>query len=183
MTTLMGMPYVKLVGGLLLIWIAVRLLGGEEDASEDNVKSSSNLWHAIRVIAVADTVMSPDNVIAIAIAARGDFGLLMIGLAISIPLIMVGATIVMALLDRFPIIVWAGGALLGWIAGEIIAKDPLIANAFDPSMSHILALSGAALGAMFLVGVALFLRLRQRDSCPSAVPEAPNDPRDAPDEA
>jgi len=107
----------------------------------------------------------------------------MIGLAISIPLIMVGATIVMALLVRFPIIVWAGGGLLGSIAGEIIAKDPLIANAFDPSMGHIVALSGAALGAMFVVSVGLFLRLRQRASCPSAVPAAPNNPRDAPDEA
>ncbi|MGV1015066.1 MAG: TerC family protein, partial [Methyloceanibacter sp.] len=107
---------------------------------------------------IADAVMSLDNVIAIAMAARGSYELLIFGLIVSIPLIMAGAALVMALLERFPIIVWAGAALLGWIAGEIIAKDQLITGHLDPATAHTVALVSATLGALFVVGVGLIRR-------------------------
>lgn len=157
-TTLMTMPYLKLIGGVLLIWIAIKLLGGEEESDDDNVKPVANLWHAVRIIVIADAVMSLDNVIAIAMAARGNYALLMFGLAVSIPLIMAGAAVIISLLERFPIIVWGGAALLGWIAGEIIAKDPLITGHLDPGAAHTVSLVGAVLGALFVVGVGLIRR-------------------------
>ena len=164
-TTLMTMPYVKLVGGLLLIWIAIKLLGGEESNGEGEIESSTNLWQAVKIIAIADAVMSLDNVIAIAMAARGSYALLMFGLAVSIPLIMAGAAIVMALLERFPVIVWAGAALLGWIAGEIISKDPLIAGYIDPAIAHTVHIGAAAFGAIFVLVVGI-LRRRLRRGAP-----------------
>ena len=121
----MTMPYVKLVGGVLLFWIAVKLLGGDENGKNCRSSRSTVCGKAIKIVAIADVVMSLDNIIAVAAAARGSYALLMFGLAVSIPLIMAGAAIVIALLERFPVIVWAGAALLGWIAGEIIAGDPL----------------------------------------------------------
>ena len=157
-TTLMAMPYLKLIGGVLLIWIAIKLLGGEEESDDDNVKPVANLWHAVRIIVIADAVMSLDNVIAIAMAARGNYALLMFGLAVSIPLIVAGAALIISLLERFPIIVWGGAALLGWIAGEIIAKDPLITGHLDPGAAHTVSLVGAVLGALFVVGVGLIRR-------------------------
>ncbi len=157
-TTLMTMPYLKLVGGVLLIWIAIKLLGGEEEGDDDNVKPVANLWHAVRIIVIADAVMSLDNVIAIAMAAHGNYTLLMFGLALSIPLIMAGAALIISLLERFPIIVWGGAALLGWIAGEIIAKDPFITSKLDPAHAQTAWLVSAALGAVFVVGVGLIRR-------------------------
>ena len=165
-TTLMTMPYLKLIGGVLLIWIAIKLLGGEENNGNENIKPVGNLWHAVRIIVIADVVMSLDNVIAIAMAARGNYALLMFGLAVSIPLIMAGAALVIALLERFPIIVWAGAALLGWIAGEIIAKDPLITGNIDPASVHMVWLVGATLGALFVVGVGLGRRRWRKRSAP-----------------
>jgi YjbE family integral membrane protein len=123
--TLMGLPYLKLVGGLALIVIAAKLLVPEEE-DEDGVKSASHLWAAVQIVVVADIVMSLDNVIAVAAAANGSVPLLVLGLAISIPLIVAGAALIMALLNRLPILVWAGAALLGWIAGDVIATDPVV---------------------------------------------------------
>jgi YjbE family integral membrane protein len=122
--TLMALPYLKLVGGLALIVIAAKLLV-PEDENED-VKSASHLWAAVQIVVVADIVMSLDNVIAVAAAANGSVPLLVLGLAISVPLIVAGAALIMALLSRLPILVWAGAALLGWIAGDVIATDPAI---------------------------------------------------------
>ena len=154
-TTLMTMPYLKLIGGVLLIWIAIKLLAGEEESDDENIKPVTNLWHAVRIIVIADAVMSLDNVIAIAMAAHGNYALLMFGLAVSIPLIMAGSALVISLLERFPIIVWAGAALLGWIAGEIMARDPLISGHLDPAAAHTASMVGAVLGALFVVGVGL----------------------------
>jgi YjbE family integral membrane protein len=123
--TLMGLPYLKLFGGLALIVIAAKLLVPEEE-DEDGVKSASHLWAAVQIVVVADIVMSLDNVIAVAAAANGSVPLLVLGLAISIPLIVAGAALIMALLNRLPILVWAGAALLGWIAGDVIATDPAV---------------------------------------------------------
>ncbi len=123
--TLMELPYLKLVGGLALIVIAAKLLVPENE-DESGVKSASHLWAAVQIVVVADIVMSLDNVIAVAAAANGSVPLLVLGLAISVPLIVAGAALIMALLTRLPVLVWAGAALLGWIAGEVIATDPAI---------------------------------------------------------
>lgn len=118
------LPWLKLVGGLLLLWIAIKLLV-QDEADEADIESSDNLWGAVRTVAIADIVMSLDNVLAIAAAAKGNTALIIFGLAVSIPLIVAGATLIMALLTRFPILVWAGAALLGWIAGELIVGDKI----------------------------------------------------------
>ena len=123
-------PVLRFAGGLLLLWIAVKLLV-QEEASEDSVASSENLWGAVKTVAIADIVMSLDNVLAIAAAAKGHPWLISFGLAVSIPLIVAGATLIMALLSRFPILVWAGAALLGWIAGELLVEDPVSKPYFD----------------------------------------------------
>jgi YjbE family integral membrane protein len=117
-------PALRLVGGLLLLWIAVKLLV-QEEASEDSVASSDTLWGAVRTVAIADIVMSLDNVLAIAAAAKGHPWLISFGLLVSIPLIVAGATLIMALLHKFPLLVWAGAGLLGWIAGELLMEDPV----------------------------------------------------------
>jgi len=118
------LPYLRFVGGVLLLYVAVKLLV-QEEASEDTVASSETLWGAVRTVAIADIVMSLDNVLAIAAAARGQPMLIAFGLLVSIPLIVAGATLIMALLGQFPILVWAGAALLGWIAGQLLVEDPV----------------------------------------------------------
>jgi YjbE family integral membrane protein len=173
-TTLMQMAYLKLVGGTLLLWIAVKLLAPEENGKSGEIQAVDSLWRAIRIVAIADVVMSLDNVIAIAAVAERfeaphNYALLMFGLAVSIPLIMAGAAMVMALLDRFPIVVWAGAALLGWIAGEIIAKDPLITGNLDAAAAHTVWITGATLGALFVVGVGLVRRRWMRRSAPDQI--------------
>lgn len=120
------LPWLKLIGGAVLFWIAVKLLRSDE-GGEENVKSGANIWEAIKIVAIADIVMSLDNVLAIAAAAGGNMDLIIIGLAISIPLVVFGSTLLMWLLNHLPILVWAGSALLGWIAGELIATEPILA--------------------------------------------------------
>jgi YjbE family integral membrane protein len=142
--TLMGLPYLKLVGGLALIVIAAKLLVPEQE-DEDSVQSASHLWAAVQIVVIADIVMSLDNVIAVAAAANGSVPLLILGLAISVPLIVAGAALIMALLNKLPILVWAGAALLGWIAGDVIATDPAI----HPKLNELFAGSfGAKLDSL-----------------------------------
>jgi YjbE family integral membrane protein len=124
-TYLLQVPFLKVVGGLLLLWIGVKLAVGEDDGGH-NVESSDNMWRAVRTIAIADAVMSLDNVIAIAAAAGGNIWLFIFGLLLSIPLIIFGSTLLSTIMDRFPIIIWAGAALLGWIAGEMIVSDGFV---------------------------------------------------------
>jgi YjbE family integral membrane protein len=120
--TLMALPYLKLVGGIALLFIAAKLLVPEDEG--DEVAAGTSLWHAIRIVVIADIVMSLDNVIAVAAAANGKISLLVLGLAISIPMIIAGAALIMMVLDRLPVLVWFGAMLLGWIAGDVIASDP-----------------------------------------------------------
>jgi YjbE family integral membrane protein len=149
--SLMALPYLKLVGGLALVVIAAKLLVPEQE-DEEGVESASHLWAAIQIVVVADIVMSLDNVIAVAAAANGSVPLLILGLAISVPLIVAGAALIMALLNKLPILVWAGAALLGWIAGDVIATDPaihpkldaLFSGSFGASLDTLLASFGAA---------------------------------------
>ncbi len=154
--SLMLLPYLKLAGGLALFYIAAKLLVPEEP-DETEVQAVEHLWRAVRIVAVADIIMSLDNVIAIAAAAQGNMALLVIGLAISIPLIVAGAALIMALLDQFPILVWAGAALLGWIVGEVIATDPAIQGYLEPRLGaegfHYIALFASLLGAVLVMVV------------------------------
>ena len=151
---LMLLPYLKIVGGLALFYIAAKLLV-PEDEDENEVQAVEHLWRAVRIVAVADIIMSLDNVIAIAAAAQGNFALIMIGLAISIPLIVAGAAIIMALLERYPILVWAGAALLGWIVGEVIVTDPVIQGYLEPKLGaegfHYITLFAALTGAVLVL--------------------------------
>jgi YjbE family integral membrane protein len=122
---LLDLPFVKIVGGLLLLWIAVALAAEEEPEKE--IPSTDRLWSAIRIIVVADAVMSLDNMLAIAAAAKGSILLILIGLALSIPLLISGSALLLSVLVRFPILVWAGAALIGFIAGDLIGSDPKFA--------------------------------------------------------
>ena len=153
--TLMLLPWLKIVGGLALLYIAAKLLVPDE-AEDDHGEAVQNLWRAVRIVAVADLIMSLDNVIAIAAAAGGNMALLVIGLAISIPLIVAGAALIMALLDKFPVLIWAGAALLGWISGEVIATDPVVTGylaQYGSGTAHMVEYAAAAVGAVLVLTV------------------------------
>jgi YjbE family integral membrane protein len=157
---LLGLPFVKIAGGVLLLWIAVRLAGAEEPQKE--VRPANTLWSAIRIIAVADAVMSLDNMIAVAAAAKGSKLLILLGLALSIPLLVFGSTLVLALFNRFPVLVWAGAVLLGWIAGNLIGADPDLAAWLRVRWPGFDTWDGPA-GAAF---VAVIAWLRRRHKAP-----------------
>src|SRR2546425_11396902 len=123
---LLPLPWLKIVGSLLLFWIGVKLLVPEDDDAE--IEASDQLLSAIKTILIADLVMSLDNVIAVAAAAGGSVLLLILGLAISIPLVIFGATLLLKLMERFPVIITIGGALIGWVAGEMLETDPALAG-------------------------------------------------------
>src|SRR5829696_3631524 len=163
---IMGIPFLKLVGGLLLLWIAVKLIVPSEEHGEESVKAGDTLWRAVWIVTVADIVMSLDNVIAIAAAAetaamRVDMAnalaikttLIIFGLATSVPLIIAGAALLTKLLERFPILVWAGAALLGWVAGEIIIKDAAIEAWLGEATVDRFHLWSAAAGAALVVAL------------------------------
>jgi YjbE family integral membrane protein len=149
--TVMGLPYLKLVGGLALLVIAAKLLVPDAEEHGD-VSAASHLWAAVQIVVVADIVMSLDNVIAVAAAADGSLPLLIFGLASSIPLIIAGAALIMALISMLPILIWAGSALLGWIAGDVIATDPAV----HPKLQSMFeGATGVELDALLtLIGVA-----------------------------
>jgi YjbE family integral membrane protein len=109
-------------GGIALLWIAVKLLAGEKE-DEANVKQASSFWEAIRVIMIADAIMSLDNVLAVAGIAQGNIPLLLFGLGLSIPLVVFGSQFFLKLMDRFPVLIYVGAAILGWTAGEMVASD------------------------------------------------------------
>jgi YjbE family integral membrane protein len=168
---IMGVPFLKLVGGLLLLWIAVKLLVPSDEHGEDSVKAGDTLLRAVWLVTVADIVMSLDNVIAIAAAAetasaRVDMAhaieiktiLIVFGLATSVPLIIAGSALLMALLNRFPILVWAGAGLLGWVAGEIMVKDAAVAGWLGAEAVDRWHVWAAGAGVVFVLAVGWFIR-------------------------
>jgi len=157
---LMAIPYLQAVGGLLLLWIAISLASGSDDDDHD-ITAHHSLWGAVGTIAVADAAMSLDNVVAIAAVAKGDYWLFIIGLVLSIPLIVVGASLITSLLSRFPLLVWAGAALLGFIAGEMIADDEGLLQKLGATHTVPLHYGAAAAGMLFVLAVAWFLRHRK----------------------
>jgi YjbE family integral membrane protein len=129
--TLLAIPYLKIIGAILLVWIGIKLLLPEDEDGHGNIEASDKLWAAVKTVIVADLVMSVDNVIAIAGAAEGAGGdhkmpLVIFGLLVSIPIIVWGSQLVIKLMDRFPIIITIGGMLLGWIAGTMAVTDPAL---------------------------------------------------------
>jgi YjbE family integral membrane protein len=167
-TTLLAIPYLKLIGGVLLLWIAVKLLLGEEEGDgEHSVASHDQLWRAVSTIAMADVLMSLDNVIAVAAAAKGSVGLIAFGIVLTIPLIIYGSTLILGLISRFPVFIWIGALLLGWISGELITHEKAIAHQVA-DMAAYLGISiemfyrvAAALGALFVFVVGGYLRRRR----------------------
>jgi len=145
--TLMSLPYLKLVGGLALLVIAAKLLVPEDE--RDEIAAGTTLWHAVRIVVIADIIMSLDNVIAVAAVAQGQYALLIVGLAISIPMIIAGAALIMLVLDRFPLLVWLGAMLLGWIAGGVLASDPMLQPFLHRVLDGKIALDIAATSAIF----------------------------------
>src|SRR5881394_1881016 len=148
---LLEFPYLKLVGGAALLWIAVQLLVPDE-GNGDDVEASSNMWSAVKTILIADLVMSTDNVIAVAAAAKGSILLLVLGLIISIPLVIFGATLLMVLMERYPIIITLGAAVLGWTAGEMGVTDPALVD-WVKANAHWLDWIAPAVGAILVVVV------------------------------
>ena len=156
---LLALPYLQIIGGLLLLYVGLQLLG-EEDEGEGEEKKHGTLGAAIRTILLADLVMSLDNVIAVAAAAKGDMTLLVLGLAISIPIVIFGSTLMIKLMERFPIIVMLGAALIGWIGGETIMSDVSLRDVLaDAPWLHYAA---SAAGATFVLGVGKWLGYRRR---------------------
>jgi YjbE family integral membrane protein len=167
----MLVQFLKLVGGILLLWIAIKLIVPNDEHSEDSVKAGDTLMRAVWLVTVADIVMSLDNVIAIAAAAetaamRVDIAhglvlktsLIVFGLATSVPLIIAGSAILMRVMERFPVLIWAGAALLGWVAGEIIVKDAAVAQWLGEDTVHHLHLWAAGAGALLVVAVGWTIR-------------------------
>jgi YjbE family integral membrane protein len=151
---LMTLPYLKLVGGVALLYIAAKLLV-PESRDRNKVEAAAHLWRVVMLVVIADIIMSFDNVVAIAAIAQRDVLLLVIGLVASIPLLVAGAALVAALLDGFPVLIWGGGALLGWIAGETIITDPALSARLTAALGATLAqqldFAGAVSGAVLAI--------------------------------
>ena len=154
---LLALPYLQIVGGLLLLWIGTQLLG-DGDHGEGESKEYGSLMAAVRTILIADLVMSLDNVIAVAAAAKGSMLLLILGLAISIPMVIFGSTLMIRLMERFPIVVTFGAALIGWVGGETIISDNVLAPLVEEA--HWLHYAGPALGAALVLGIGTLLARR-----------------------
>lgn len=165
---LLGLPWLKIVGALLLFWIAVKMLIPEDE--EDNLEAHDHLWGAIKTIIVADFVMSLDNVLGVAAAAKGSIVLLVLGLGISIPLIIYGSTLILKLMSRFPVIITLGGGVLGWVAGEMMITDPVIADWVN-SQAHWLHTAAPAFGALFVVAMGKWITTFREPKTEEAAPE------------
>ena len=164
---LLGLPYLKLASGLLLLWIAFDLLRSHE---RSDVAAAGSIWAAVRTIAVADAVMSLDNVVAVAAAAHDSLSLIAFGIAVSVPLIVWGSTLILKLLKRFPLLVVAGAALLGWVAGEMIASDA-VWEALPGELPQRFELMGSVAGAVSILLIAGGLRWWRGRKGPPAIPQ------------
>ena len=156
---LLALSFLQIIGGILLLWIGVQLLSEGED-EDGEAKEHGNLLSAVRTILIADLVMSLDNVIGVAAAAKGDMTLLILGLLISIPMVIFGSTLMIKLMERFPVIVTLGAALIGWVGGETIISDVALQGvlASHPWLHY----DAAATGAAFVVGLGRMLQNRHQ---------------------
>jgi YjbE family integral membrane protein len=171
--TLLAIPFLKLAGAVLLVWIGIKLIAPDDEGSHSEIQASDKLWAAVKTVVVADLVMSVDNVIAIAGAAQASgheghqMPLVIFGLLASIPIIVWGSQLVIKLMDRFPIIITAGGMLLGWIAGTMAVTDPAVADpaqwSWVPKLPQTEAFKYAAgmAGALLVLGVGRWMAARR----------------------
>jgi YjbE family integral membrane protein len=174
--TLLAIPYLKLVGAVLLVWIGVKLLAPDDDDGHANIQSSDKLWAAVKTVVVADLVMSVDNVIAIAGAAQAAGGdhqmpLVIFGLLVSIPIIVWGSQLVIKLMDRFPLIITLGGMLLGWIAGTMAVSDPAVVGFFPteapkppatiPEVTATARYAAGVIGALLVLAIGKVVAMRR----------------------
>ena len=159
--SLLQLPYLKLIGGALLVWIGYGLMQEEEDVEDKKNVHNVGMMAAVRTILVADIVMSLDNVLAVAAAAHGDMVLLVVGLAISIPLIVFGSTLLLKVIERFPLLVTLGAGLLGWLAGEMMVADPAVAR-WLPNLPEAAHTGAAIFGAALVVCLGYFMQYRSR---------------------
>ncbi len=157
---LLARPYLKLVGGVLLLWIAVKLLL-PEDEGDDDTGDKAGMFAAIKTIVIADLVMSLDNVLGVAAVAKGDLVLLILGLLISMPLIIYGSTLIMKLMGKFPVLITLGAALLGYVAGEMAVSDPVAAPWIEENLPLLHSLAAVA-GAVLVVATGKFFARRKR---------------------
>lgn len=163
---LLDMPYLKLVGGIALLWIGASMLDSGGD--EENIDAHSNLAAAIKTIIIADFIMSLDNVLGVAAAAKGNVVLLVVGLAISIPLIIFGSQLILKLMERFPIIVTLGAGLLGWVAGEMLVTDSSVASWIDSNASY-LHYAVPTAGIVVVIALGKWLAARHMPKVPASV--------------
>jgi YjbE family integral membrane protein len=176
---LLAIPYLKVVGAALLLWIGVKLLQPDEHEGGHEIDAGTTLFAAIKTIIVADAVMSLDNVIAIAGAAKGNIGLVIFGLLVSVPIIVWGSKLVLKLMDRFPIVIVLGGALLGWIAGDMIVTDVALKSWFA---AHIPAPTwiAPAVGALLVMAIGKWLGARKlQRRAAEVLPTSARTPRQA----
>ena len=162
---LLDMPYLKLVGGIALLWIGASMLDSGGD--EENIDAHSNLAAAIKTIIIADFIMSLDNVLGVAAAAKGNIVLLVVGLAISIPLIIFGSQLILKLMERFPIIVTLGAGLLGWVAGEMLVTDSSVASWIDSNASY-LHYAVPTAGIVVVIALGKWLAARHMPKVPAS---------------
>jgi YjbE family integral membrane protein len=157
---LLSLPYLKVAGAVMLMWIGVKLILPDEEHSDDSVKAATRLWGAVRTILIADFIMSLDNVLGVAAAAHGNVLLLAFGLVVSIPLVAWSSQLVLKVLDRFPVVIYLGGALLGYVAGEMLLADEAAKHWLEhlPEAWHWLP---SAVGALLVVSLGKILALRQ----------------------
>ncbi|MGH8680392.1 MAG: TerC family protein [Burkholderiales bacterium] len=174
---LLKLPWLKLVGAVLLFWIAVKLLMPESEG-EGGGTAGTGIAAAVKTILIADLVMSLDNVIAVAAAAKGSLLLLIAGLGISIPLVIFGSTLLLGLMERFPVIITIGAALLGWVAGEMLISDPVVKGWIDANAAW-LHYAGSAAGAAAVVTIGKLLAKRHAEAPIVLDDLAANDPQPA----
>lgn len=160
--TMLDLPWLKLAGGALLLWIGVKLIAEEEEQDEGGAKiaASDRLWSAVRTVIVADLVMSLDNVLGVAAAAKGSLLLLVFGLVVSIPLVIAGSQVILALIERFPVLVLAGGGLLGYVAGEMIVEDAAVVHWIEAN-ARWLMWAVPAVGIVLVIAVAKWMQRRR----------------------
>ncbi len=177
--TLLAIPFLKLVGAVLLVWIGIKLLAPGDEDGHGSIEGSDRLWAAVKTVIVADLVMSVDNVIAIAGAAETasaghQMPLVIFGLLVSIPIIVWGSQLVIKLMDRFPMIITVGGMLLGWIAGTMAVGDPAVANTeawtWMPKLAQTDAIKYTAgvAGALLVLAIGVWMKRQQTDQPPAA---------------
>ena len=155
---LLTLPYLKIVGALLLLWIAAKLLAPPEHDEEGTPEAARDLWRAVRIVTVADVVMSLDNVIALAAAAKGQYVLLVFGLAVSIPIVVAGSAAILSLFGRFPTLIWGGSAILGWVAGDIFVTDPIVGDFFHGFDADRIEVAAQIAGVVLVLGAGWILR-------------------------